>query len=1061
MAMVRRREPPKTWSLLGDVRRKPTEYEVVTAKLHYHFRRQPAPFELDPNTPLNTWYLRYREGSPLQANSWEGFRDPHQLTYQAYVQRQAVRETYLENLVDEFERRNYDAALQRDWINLLDRLYVPARFPMHALQMTSLYIGQMAPSSFITNAAFFQAADEQRRIQWLAYRAKSLSLEHDTELASSAHTRRRWEDDAVWQPLREAVEKMLIAYDWGEAFTALNLVVKPVFDELLNMQLAELARVHEDVLLGLMLDDFAIEIQRCRDCSVALVQYATAQRGANTELLKEWVDRWKPLAYRSMEGVLELFGQAPRALEPRVVATEVRAAHDAFLARCGLDATPMPKAESQESAIDAIGDMVAWGAHFCLFYETKADLLDALISYCKSGLENKEYCLWVVTEPLTIEEAKAALKQAVLDCDRYLVDGCLEIVSANDFFLKDGKFDRKRVAEAMLAKIAGMSAKGYGGVRLTGDTSWVTKKDWIPFCELEDGINDVIGNQRLAVLCTYSLAACGANEILDAVRTHQFALARRQGSWVVIETAAVKRAKAEIKRLNEELEQRVAERTSELVKAEQRYRVMIETASDAVVCTDESGIVRVANLATMRVFGYEPAELIGKPLTVLMPEPLRKAHEDGFKRYLATGQRHLNWQGTELTGLRKNGQEFPVEISFGEVTADGHRIFTSFIRDISKKKKTERALRRSEAYLAEAQRVSHTGSWHWDVATAELIWSQEFFAIFGFDPEQTKPSYPLYLERIHPDDRSRVEKTRWKAVREKRDFDLEYRLLLPSGVIKYVHSMGRCSADQSGNVEYTGAIVDITGRKRAEEERERLRRVQAELAHINRVSTMGELTASLAHEIKQPIGAAVTNAEASLRLLNRNHPDIAEAREAALEMVKDATRAADIIDRVRALYQKGSSQPEIIEVNEIIGEMVAMLQNEAHRHSVTIRTDLAGELPAVMADRVQLQQVLMNLMLNGIEAMREESGELSIKSQLAEDGQLLISVIDTGVGLPTENADQIYNPFFTTKSQGTGLGLAITRSIIESHGGRIWATRNSGRGATFHFTLPASVAVAV
>jgi PAS domain S-box-containing protein len=244
------------------------------------------------------------------------------------------------------------------------------------------------------------------------------------------------------------------------------------------------------------------------------------------------------------------------------------------------------------------------------------------------------------------------------------------------------------------------------------------------------------------------------------------------------------------------------------------------------------------------------------------------------------------------------------------------------------------------------------------------------------------------------------------------------------------------------------------------QERERLRQELANLAHLNRVSTVGELAASLAHEIKQPIGAAVTNADACVRLLDRAQPDIGDAREAALEMAKDARRAAEIIDRVRSLYQKGSSQLETIEVNEVISEMVVMLQNEADRHSVRIRTDLAGELPAVMADRVQLQQVLMNLMINGIEAMLDSSGELTIKSKLADDGQLLISVTDTGVGLPTEKADQVFNPFFTTKSQGTGLGLAITRSIVESHGGRIWATGNSGGGATFFFTLPSRLAVA-
>jgi signal transduction histidine kinase/ligand-binding sensor domain-containing protein len=235
---------------------------------------------------------------------------------------------------------------------------------------------------------------------------------------------------------------------------------------------------------------------------------------------------------------------------------------------------------------------------------------------------------------------------------------------------------------------------------------------------------------------------------------------------------------------------------------------------------------------------------------------------------------------------------------------------------------------------------------------------------------------------------------------------------------------------------------------------EMLRQAQAELAHINRVSTMGELTASLAHEIKQPIGAAVTNAEACLRLIDRREPDLPEAREAALEMVKDARRAADIIEHVRSLFRKGSSPQEVVDVNEVIREMVVMLQKEANRHSVRMSTDLTNGLPNVTADRVQLQQALMNLMLNGMEAMPDSTGELSIKSQFGEDGKVLISVSDTGVGLPTGRVDQMLNAFFTTKSQGSGLGLAITRSIVESHGGRIWAIANSGPGATFQFTLP-------
>jgi signal transduction histidine kinase len=249
-------------------------------------------------------------------------------------------------------------------------------------------------------------------------------------------------------------------------------------------------------------------------------------------------------------------------------------------------------------------------------------------------------------------------------------------------------------------------------------------------------------------------------------------------------------------------------------------------------------------------------------------------------------------------------------------------------------------------------------------------------------------------------------------------------------------------------------MVDVTERKRAEEAGDRMRQLQADLAHINRVSTMGELTASLAHEIKQPIGAAVTNAEACVRLIDRPKPDLPEAREAALEMIKDARRAADIIDRVRALYQKGSSQLERVDLNQMIEEMVIMMSDEAYRHAVTIRTDLAQGLPKVMADRVQLQQALMNLMLNGIEAMEGTGGELRTTSRLPQDGQLLISVSDAGVGLPGENLEKIFDAFFTTKTRGTGLGLAITRSIIQSHGGHIWPTVNSGGGATFHFSLP-------
>ena len=382
-------------------------------------------------------------------------------------------------------------------------------------------------------------------------------------------------------------------------------------------------------------------------------------------------------------------------------------------------------------------------------------------------------------------------------------------------------------------------------------------------------------------------------------------------------------------------------------------------------------------------------------------------------------------------------------------------------RNALERKVSERTadLQRSEAYLAEAQRLSHTGSWAFNAREA-VYWSDENFRIWGFNPQQGLPDRGTVLQRIHPEDRDRVVEHVQKALREKGDYAVEFRIVLPEGTVRHIHGLGHPVFSASGElVEVVGTQLDVTERKRAEEERERLRQLQADLAHINRVTTMGELTASLAHEIKQPISAAITNAKTCLRWLGRDAPNVAEACEAASRLVKDVTRAADIISRISLLFKRGALQRELVDVNELIREMILLLRSEANRYSISIRTELAEGLPKVMADRVQLQQVFMNLMLNGIDAMKgsTDGGELTIRSE-ADDGQLLISVRDTGVGLPPEQVDQIFRAFFTTKDNGTGMGLPISRSIIESHGGRLWAAGASGQGATFQFTLPATVA---
>jgi signal transduction histidine kinase len=469
--------------------------------------------------------------------------------------------------------------------------------------------------------------------------------------------------------------------------------------------------------------------------------------------------------------------------------------------------------EMRKTGIDVIGDIVAWGTHFCLFYETKEDLFDTLVSYCKSGLENEEYCLWVVADSFTIEEARDALKKAVPELDRHLADSNLELASARDWFLKDDVFDGERARRNWYDRLARAGTRRYRGVRATGDTAWLGRKDWKHWCDFEDGMNEVfralvsswpIGHQRLAMLCTYPLAGCGAPQILDVVRTHQFVLARRYGNWDIVETAGLKQAKAEIARLNEELEQRVVERTNQLMQA-------------------------------------------------------------------------------------------------------------------------------SEA----------------------------------------------------------------------------------------------------------------------------LREAQAELAHVNRVTAMGQLAASITHEVNQPLGAIVNNASACLRWLAAQN--LEEARQSAALVIADGHRASQIIGRIRTLIKKEPPRKDDVEINKVILEVISLTRGEVMKKGVSVQTQLAEGLPLLQGDQVQLQQVILNLILNAVEAMTgvsEGSRQLLIGTRQDASGGVLVTVQDSGPGFSPERFDHLFNAFYTTKAEGLGMGLSICRSIVDAHGGQIWAARTAGPGATVQFTLP-------
>jgi PAS domain S-box-containing protein len=375
-------------------------------------------------------------------------------------------------------------------------------------------------------------------------------------------------------------------------------------------------------------------------------------------------------------------------------------------------------------------------------------------------------------------------------------------------------------------------------------------------------------------------------------------------------------------------------------------------------------------------------------------------------------------------------------------------------RERADRMKAEQAFRLSEMYLAQAQRLSHTGSFGWDPASGKIFWSDETYRMFGYEPAIT-PTIELVLGRTHPDDRTHLRRILDRASSGRKEFTAEHRLLMADGSVQHVRAVARLSpGEDPGSFVFVGAVMDITERKRAELERERLRQLEADLAYINRVSMMGEMAASLAHEIKQPIAAAVMNAQATMQWLRRDPSDVTRASETASATVAAMMRVDGIIERVSSLYRRGTRLRELVDLNEIVREMSVLLRDKASRSAVSIRTELDPQLPTATADRVQLQQVLMNLMLNGVEAMQETGGELTVASKGTADGELLIAVSDTGVGLSIDGAKRIFDAFFTTKPQGTGMGLSISRRIIAAHGGRLWEGPNPGRGATFQFTLP-------
>jgi PAS domain S-box-containing protein len=476
---------------------------------------------------------------------------------------------------------------------------------------------------------------------------------------------------------------------------------------------------------------------------------------------------------------------------------------------------------------------------------------------------------------------------------------------------------------------------------------------------------------------------------------------------------------------------------------------LLDLTHDTVFVRDMDDVITYWNRGAEELYGWKRGEAVGKITHQLMQSIFPMPLEAITAELLRTGR----WEG-ELVHTKKDGEQAIVASRWSvQRDARGRPIAVlETNNDITERKQAEHALRRSDAYLAEAQRLSATGSFGWKVSSGELFWSQESFRIFGYD-RTTTPSLELLIQRIHPTDVARVRQLIDRASRDGKDWELEHRLLMPDGSVKSVYVVARAVTDESGRPEFVGAIMDVSAARRAEQE---LRQAQAELAHVTRVTTLGELTASIAHEVNQPITGVVTNAEAGLRWLRAEPPNLDEIRVILGGIIKDGRRAGEVIHRIRALVKKAPPSLAPFDLNEAVLDVIALTRSELLSHGVSLYDQLATGLPLIEGDRIQVQQVILNLILNAVEAMSGIDGAREIRISTAREisNGVLITVKDSGPGLDSQSADRLFDAFYTTKPDGMGMGLAICRSIIEAHRGRLWATADEPRGAVFQFTLP-------
>jgi len=511
----------------------------------------------------------------------------------------------------------------------------------------------------------------------------------------------------------------------------------------------------------------------------------------------------------------------------------------------------------------------------------------------------------------------------------------------------------------------------------------------------------------------------------------------------------------------EELKIQVAEREKaeaevrDLARGlEAKVRRLVEANVVGIVMWNLEGAITGANDAFLRMVQYDREDLASGHVrwSDLTPPEWRGHAVQALADLKATSV----FQPFEKEYFRKDGSRVPVLLGGALFEGNGNE-GVAFVLDLSEQKRVGNALRRSEAFLAEGQHLGQIGSYSWRVATDEITWSAELYRIYGVEVG-VPVTVELIRSRVHPEDISLIDKMKMRMMDQTRedgqDFEWQYRLLMPDRSIKYLHAFAHATLDQDGQLEYMASIQDVTARRLAEDARDKAR---LELAHVARVMSLGALTASIAHEINQPLSGIVTNASTCRRMLAADPPNVEGARETARRMIRDGHRATDVITRLRGLYSKKDPLPESMDLNEATREVIALSLSQLQRNQVILQQELADDLPLITGDRVQLQQVILNLVGNASEAMNavdDRPRALLIRTERDGDDHVRLTVKDVGVGFSPQAADRLFEAFYTTKADGMGIGLSVSRSIIDAHQGRLWAALNDGPGCTFSFAIP-------